>query len=131
MTDQYVPGSCNIGPHEIALRRRAGHVGLAVTAALAAALLRSNLHPAWRLTLALPAAGAASGYLQARQRFCADFGFRGVYNFDTRGHEQQVATAQARAEDRRRALRISAASAGIGLAVAVAAMLVEAPDSPA
>jgi hypothetical protein len=131
MTDQYVPGSCNIGPHEIALRRRAGHVGLALTAALAAALLRSNLHPAWRLTLALPAAGAASGYLQARQRFCADFGFRGVYNFDTRGHEQQVATVQARAEDRRRALQISAASAGIGLAVAVAAMLVEVPDSPA
>ena len=131
MTDQYLPGSCNIGPHEIALRRRAGHVGLALTAALAAALLRSNLHPAWRLTLALPAAGAASGYLQARQRFCADFGFRGVYNFDTRGHEQQVASAQARAEDRRRALQISAASAGIGLAVAVAAMLVEVPDSPA
>ena len=131
MTDQYVPGSCNIGPEEIALRRRAGHVGLALSAALAAALLRSNLHPAWRLTLALPAAGAASGYLQARQRFCADFGFRGVYNFDTRGHEQQVATAQARAEDRRRALQISAASAGIGLAVAVAAMLVEVPDSPA
>jgi hypothetical protein len=131
MTDQYVPGSCNIGPHEIALRRRAGHVGLAVTAALAAALLRSNLHPAWRLTLALPAAGAASGYLQARQRFCADFGFRGVYNFDTRGHEQQVAGAEAQAEDRRRALQISAASAGIGLAVAVAAMLVEVPESPA
>ena len=131
MTDQYDPGSSNIGPHEIALRRRAGHVGLALSAALAAALLRSNLHPAWRLTLALPAAGAASGYLQARQRFCADFGFRGVYNFDTRGHEQQVATAQARAEDRRRALQISAASAGIGLAVAVAAMLVEVPDSPA
>jgi hypothetical protein len=131
MTDQYIPGTCNIGSEEIALRRRAGYIGLAVTAALATALLRSDLHPAWRLTLALPAAGAASGYLQARQRFCANFGFRGVYNFDTRGHEQQVATAQARAEDRRRALRISAASAGIGLAVAVAAMLVEAPDSPA
>jgi hypothetical protein len=124
MTDQYVPGSCNIGPHEIALRRRAGHVGLALTAALAAALLRSNLHPAWRLTLALPAAGAASGYLQARQRFCADFGFRGVYNFDTRGHEQPVTHAQAQSEDRRRALQISAASAAIGLGVAAAAMLV-------
>ena len=131
MTDQYVPGSCNIGPHEIALRRRVGHVGLAVTAALAAALVRSDLHPAWRLTLALPAAGAAAGYLQARQRFCADFGFRGVYNFDTRGHEQRVTAAQAQSEDRRRALQISAASAGIGLAVAVAAMLVEVPDSPA
>jgi hypothetical protein len=124
MTDQYVPGTCNIGSDEIALRRRVGHVGLAVTAALAAALLRSDLHPAWRLTLALPAAGAAAGYLQARQRFCADFGFRGVYNFDTRGHEQQVTAAQAQSEDRRRALQISAASAGIGLGVAAAAMLV-------
>ena len=131
MTDQYVPGTCNIGPEEIALRRRAGHVGVAVTAALAVALLRSDLHPAWRLTLALPAAGAASGYLQARQRFCANFGWRGVYNFDSRGHEQPVAATQAQAEDRRRALQISAASAGIGLGVAVAAMLVEVPDSAA
>src|SRR5215208_7902209 len=109
MAEQYVPGSCNIGPHEIALRRRAGHVGLALSAALATALLRSNLHPAWRLTLALPAAGAASGYLQARQRFCANFGFRGVYNFDARGQEQHVADDQAEAADRRRSLRISAA----------------------
>jgi hypothetical protein len=124
VTDHYVPGSCNIGSDEIALRRRAGHVGLAVTAALATALLRSDLHPAWRLTLALPAAGAASGYLQARQRFCANFGFRGVYNFDTRGHEQAVTTAQAQTQDRRRALQISAASAGIGLGVAAVAMLV-------
>jgi hypothetical protein len=124
MTDQYVPGTCNIGPQEIALRRRAGHLGLAVTAALATALVRSDLHPAWRLTLVLPAAGAASGYLQAHQRFCANFGFRGVYNFDTRGHEQQVAGDLAQAEDRRRALQISAASAGIGLGVALAAMLV-------
>ena len=95
MTDQYVPGSCNIGPEEIALRRRAGHVGLAVTAALGAALVRSGLSPAWRLALALPAAGAASGYLQARQRFCANYGFRGLYNFDTRGHERPVPVAGA------------------------------------
>ena len=123
MTDQYVPGTCNIGPEEIALRRRAGHIGLAVTAALATALLRSDLHPAWRLTLALPAAGAASGYLQAQQRFCANFGFRGVYNFDARGHEQRVAGERAAAEDRRRALQIAAASAAIGAGVALAATL--------
>jgi hypothetical protein len=122
MTDQYAPGTCNIGPAEIAIRRRAGHAGLAVTAALAAALVRSHRHPAWRLALAVPAAGAASGYLQARQRFCANFGFRGVYNFDTRGHEQQVATTQAQAEDRRRALRITATSAAIGLGVALVSM---------
>jgi hypothetical protein len=124
MTDHYVPGTCNIGPEEIALRRRAGHVGLAVTAALGAALLRSNLHPAWRLALALPAAGAASGYLQARQRFCANYGFRGLYNFDTRGHEQPVPLSDAQAEDRRRSIQIATSSAAIGLGVALVSMAV-------
>jgi hypothetical protein len=51
MTDQYAPGTCNIGPAEIAIRRRAGHAGVAVTAALATVLVRSDLHPAWRLAL--------------------------------------------------------------------------------
>jgi hypothetical protein len=124
MTDHYVPGTCNIGPEEIALRRRAGHVGLAVTAALGAALVRSNLHPAWRLALALPAAGAASGYLQARQRFCANYGFRGLYNFDTRGHEQPVPLSDAQAEDRRRSIQIATSSAAIGLGVALVSMTV-------
>jgi hypothetical protein len=122
MTDRYVPGSCNIGPAEIALRRRAGHAGLVVTAALGAALLRSDLPRAWRLTLAVPAAGAASGYLQAHERFCADFGWRGVYNFDRRGQEQPVAGDNAPAQDRRKAIRIAAAAGAIGVGVALAAM---------
>jgi hypothetical protein len=122
MTDRYVPGSCNIGPAEIALRRRAGHAGLVVTAALGAALLRSDLPRAWRLTLAVPAAGAASGYLQARERFCADFGWRGVYNFDRRGQEQPVAGDDAPAQDRRKAIRIAAAAGAIGVGVALVAM---------
>jgi hypothetical protein len=122
MTDQYVPGRCNIGPAEIALRRRAGHAGLVVTAGLGAALLRSDLPRAWRLTLAVPAAGAASGYLQAHEAFCADFGWRGVYNFDRRGQEQPVAGDDALAQDRRKAVRIAAASAAIGVGVALVAM---------
>jgi len=124
MTDQYVPGTCNIGPEEIALRRRAGHIGLAVTAALGVALVRSDRSPAWRLALALPAAGAASGYLQARQRFCANYGFRGLYNFDARGQERPVPIPGAQDEDRRRSLQIAAASAAIGLGVALVAMAV-------
>jgi len=123
MTHQYVAGTCNIGPDEIAMRRRFGHVGAVTTAALAAALIRSDLHPAWRLTLALPAAGAAAGYLQARERFCADFGWRGVYNFGRRGIERQVTADQDLAEDRRKALQIAAASGAIGVGAALAAML--------
>jgi hypothetical protein len=127
MTDQYVPGTCNIGPEEIALRRRAGHAGLAVTAALAATLLRPSRHPAWRLALALPAAGSAAGYLQARQHFCANYGFRGLYNFDAPGKEQPVPAAEAveaREEDRRRSVQIATTSAAIGLGVALLAMAV-------
>ena len=125
MTDHYLAGACNIGPAEIAMRRRAGHAGLVVTAALAAVLLlRSDLHPAWRLVLALPAAGSAAGYLQARQRFCADFGWRGVYNFGAMGQEQRVADDRARTEDRHRALRIMGASAAVGAGVAFTAMAV-------
>ena len=123
MVDQYMPGACNIGPAEIARRRRAGHVGLIVTVVLAAVLLALDAAPAWRLTLALPAALAAAGYLQAWLRFCANFGFRGVYNFDALGREERVAAAEARAQDRRRALLIGAGSGAIGLAVALVSLL--------
>jgi hypothetical protein len=123
MVDQYVPGSCNIGPAEIARRRRVGHAGLIATVALAAILLALDAAPAWRLALALPASLAAAGYLQAWLRFCADFGWRGVYNFGALGSEERVAAEEARAQDRRRALLVGAASGAIGLAVALLALL--------
>jgi hypothetical protein len=123
MVDQYLPGACNIGPAEIALRRRVGHAGVVVTVVLAAVLLALDAAPVWRLTLALPAALAAAGYLQAWLRFCANFGFRGVYNFDAPGHEERVRADEARARDRRRALAIAAGSGAIGLAVALVSLL--------
>ena len=123
MVDQYVPGTCNIGPAEIAMRRRVGHAGLIATMVLAAVLLALDAAPAWRLLLALPAALAAAGYLQAWLRFCANFGYRGVYNFDALGHEQRVAAERARAQDRRRAILVGVGSAAIGLAVALLSLL--------
>ncbi len=123
MVDQYVPGTCNIGPAEIAMRRRVGHTGLIATVVLAAVLLALDAVPAWRLLLALPAGLAAAGYLQAWLRFCANFGFRGVYNFDALGHEQRVAAEEARAQDRRRAILVGVGSAAIGLAVALLSLL--------
>jgi hypothetical protein len=122
MVDQYVPGTCNIGPAEIAMRRRVGHAGLVATAVLAAVLLLLDAAPAWRLTLGLPAALAAAGYLQAWLRFCANFGFRGVYNFGALGHEERVAVEEARAQDRRRALAVAAGSVLVGLATALLAL---------
>lgn len=118
---RYEPGVCNIGPAEIAMRRRAGHAALATTVALIAGLhLRRAPRRAW-LIVALPAAAAASGYLQSRLRFCAGFGSRGVYNFGELGSVVEAADPAARARDRAMARRIGLASAAIGGLVGVVA----------
>ena len=120
---EYRPGVCNIGPAEIARRRRAGHVGLLVTVAVLAALVAIDAPPLARLILVLPAA-AASGYLQAWLKFCAGFGSRGIFNFGPVGDTQQVVDEDARARDRARANRIGLASLAIGVAVGVVAAVI-------
>lgn len=111
----YAPGACNIGPAEIARRRRSGHLALAVAAALAVALVAIDASPEVRLLIGLPAAGAASGYLQAWLRFCAAYGFRGIFNFGPLGRPEVVSDREAARRDRRRALEIATASMLVGL----------------
>jgi hypothetical protein len=118
----YQPGICNIGPAEIARRRRAGHVGVGAATVLLAGLVVAGAPRPSRLLVALPAAVAASGYLQARLRFCAGFGSQGVYNFGDIGPTLHVEDAEARRRDRSRATQIGVASGAIGLAVGLAAV---------
>src|SRR5690349_16910805 len=81
----YVPGVCNIGPAEIASRRRSGHVGIVAALVLLVVLVAIGAPPIARLLIALPVAVGASGYLQAWLKFCAGFGAAGVFNFADRG----------------------------------------------
>jgi hypothetical protein len=119
----YQPGVCNIGPDEIRRRRRSGHVAFIATIVAFAVLVALGAPPIARLLLAIPAAGAASGYLQARLKFCAGFGSRGMFNFGPVGDTHDVVDADARGRDRARARQIGLASVGIGVAVAVLAVL--------
>lgn len=119
----YQPGVCNIGPAEIARRRMVGHIGVVATLVLFGVLVVLDVPPIVRLVLALPAAVAASGYIQARMRFCAGFATAGVYNFGEVGPREQVTDAAASAADRRKGLRIYAASLAIGVAVGIIAVL--------
>ena len=121
--DEYRAGVCNIGPEEIARRRRAGHVGAVAALILLAILIVIDAPPMARLLVAIPVAMAASGYLQARFRFCAGFGSRGVYNFGPLGTVETVADPEARARDRAMALRIGAASFVVGAAAGIVAFL--------
>lgn len=79
-TTAYVPGVCNINHKEIAYRRNVGHVGVAVFAVLLIALIGLGLSSYLRLALFLPALLAASGYIQARQRFCVGYAAAGQHN---------------------------------------------------
>jgi hypothetical protein len=117
----YRPGVCNIGPAEIARRRRAGHIGLAVTAIVLAILLLAHVPPLARLILILPAGAAASGYLQALLKFCAGFGSRGIFNFGQLGETEQVVDPEALRRDTARARQIGLASLAIGIVVGVVA----------
>ena len=119
----YRPGVCNIGPAEIARRRRAGHIGLVGAIALFAALVAIGAPPLARLLVAIPAIISASGYLQAYLKFCAGFGAAGVYNFDEVGAVDKVADAASKALDRAKASKISLASFAIGALVAIVAVL--------
>lgn len=119
----YVPGVCNIGPAEIARRRRAGHVGLGVGLVILVGLVAIDAPPWARLILVLPMAAAASGYLQARLRFCAGFGSRGIFNFGELGRTQDVVDPVAQAADRARARAMILARLAIGVVVAVAAFV--------
>jgi len=119
----YQPGICNIGPAEIARRRRAGHIGFVATIALFVFLVLVSAPPLARLVLIIPAAVSASGYLQAYLKFCAGFGSRGIFNFDEVGTTEQVADAAARGLDKAKANRIGLASFAIGIAVALVAVV--------
>ena len=121
---RYIPGTCNIGPAEIRTRRRFGHLALVITIGLWAALAVYGVPAPVRFVVALPAAGAAEGYLQAFFHFCAGFAARGVFNFgDKVGQVTEVLDAEARRLDRRHSMRINLASLAIGVAVGILAIL--------
>jgi len=122
--DDYRPGVCNIGPAEISRRRRAGHIGLIVTVVVFLALAALHVPPLARLIVGLPAAGAASGYLQAAFKFCAGFASRGVFNFGALGQTHEVVDPAAHARDRGRANQILLLSLAVGIVVAVVAAVV-------
>jgi len=118
----YEAGVCNIGPAEIAKRRRAGHVGALATAATFALLVAIHASPLVRLVvIGLFAAGTAACYLEAYMRFCGAFGIAGVFNFGRLGSTHKVVDKEARARDRRRVLQLVVYSVLIGLAVGLVA----------
>lgn len=118
--DGYQPGVCNIGPAEIARRRRSGYLGVSVAVALAAGLLVVDAAPWLRLAVGAPLFVGLLGFVQARMRFCVGFAAAGLRNLGELGTESKVADAAARTADRRRAMVVTLGTAAAAGLIAVA-----------
>jgi hypothetical protein len=118
-TGSYEPGACNIGPAEIARRRRAGIAGIAAALMLAAGLFIVGAPPVTRIVVALPLSAGAVGLLQARFRFCVRFALAGLRNFGPLGAAERVTDRAAHRADLQRAVLVMLAALAIGVGGAV------------
>jgi hypothetical protein len=107
---------CNIGPAEIARRRRSAISASILFVLIAAVVVVLDVPPVARLLLWPVATAAAVTWLQVVTRFCVAFGALGLENFGRLGAQVEVDAAE-RAADRRRALQMIGEGALIGLAL--------------
>jgi heme/copper-type cytochrome/quinol oxidase subunit 4 len=106
MSTGYVPGTCNIGPAEIKRRQSAAVIGFLAMVILGAILLAQHASTGLRAVIFIPAMLFATGWIQARSKFCLAFGFAGTFNFGKLGELSKIQSAEDKAADRRTALMI-------------------------
>jgi hypothetical protein len=99
---EYIPGTCNIGRHEIARRNKWAIFGLVLFVAYCMIIYFYSLDREWRLLLFFPAFLTAYGFLQARMQFCATLGFRGLSKMGA----ELVSHGDHISRDRKRAIKI-------------------------
>ena len=114
--DQAIRPRCNIGPAEVARRRRSALAITALAVGVAAVLLALHVPTPARLALFPFAAGAAVAWMQVVHRFCVAFGALGIENFGRVGDVSKVAN-ELRAADRRRVAQLVIEGSAIGAAV--------------
>lgn len=104
--DAYRPGACNIGPFELARRRRSAVAFTLLAVVVAGVILASGLPVVARLGVFPFAAAAAITWLQVGRRFCVAFAAIGIRNFGRRSDAETIDDPEAVAADRWTALRM-------------------------
>jgi len=122
-TSDYRAGACNIGPEEIARRRRGGLMGVAIAAVIALVLIAVGAQPLLRLIVFPFLAGGLVSLEQARRHFCVGFAMAGIRNFGPLGTPQAVDDAADRAADRRAGLIMTGYMSAIALVITIVLVL--------
>lgn len=123
-TTTYTPGVCNINPHEVSIRRKAGISASIMFVALLVLLLLFAPSPLFRLLLIAPAVLAVSGFLQARNKFCVGLAAAGIEHTQDGSDTARSVSEEQHAADKKRAIRINVQSLLIGTAAALATLLI-------
>lgn len=123
MSQEYIPGTCNIGKGEIRRRQVVALAGAVISATSLIGLLSTDSARSARLSLFIPLMVFAIGFIQSRKKFCLAYGFLGTFNFGGLGQLSRVADPIAKKADRKTALTILLQSALLALGLTLATFL--------
>ena len=113
MTDQYIPGTCNIGKNEIRQRQIVALIGFFLSVSSLIGFISTGASQSVRLGIFLPLAVFSIGWVQSRKKFCLAYGFLGTFNFGKLGKVSKVSDKASLAADRKTALSILLQSLGL------------------
>ena len=106
MTEQYIPGNCNIGSAEIRRRYRIGYIGLVLTILWIVIISLFHLPSYMKLLIFLPLYYSLSGFIQARYKFCYVYGWQGLSSIAGRKTFARTKDQEALAKDKKLSRKI-------------------------
>ena len=124
MSQEYIPGTCNIGKGEIRRRQIVALAGAVISLTSLIGLISTDAARSARFSLFFPLFVFAIGFVQSRKKFCLAYGFLGTFNFGGLGQISRVADPISKKADRQTALVIlfQSASLALGLTLIVYAL---------
>lgn len=119
----YIPGMCNINQAEIMKRRRIGYLGLAASSLLLAVFIAFDAEWWMRLVIFIPAFTSATGFLQARNKFCVGFAGANMQHADDDGEAIEITDKKSLQLDKQKAQKINLQAFGIALIATVVTVI--------
>ena len=119
MSNQYIPGTCNLGKDEIRSRQIVALFGLFLTISSVIGILAADQGRSVRFSIFIPAMIFSVGFVQSRSKFCLAYGFAGTFNFERLGKISRVASVEDRRADRKTAIIILLKAAALAAVITV------------
>jgi hypothetical protein len=115
----YIPGTCNIGPKEIIIRKKASVLAAIFCCAFVVLMLLLHVNKAWRLALFFPAAAFGVTFQQWYYKFCVAFGMKGIFNFGDLGKSFTIEQKEDYTKDRIKAFKMILVGMLFGVIISV------------